>query len=275
MPPHGGNVVRTSNRNFPGRAGVQDANTYLVSPMTAAATAVCGRLTDPREFADQLTFIPEPETAPVDDSAIIPPLTREERKSVKVIQGPNISDLPERGPMRQVIDANVSLITGDGAAKAVSFVKFCDAFEIPVLSLINATGYERSVDGEKFMPRAISRMVVAFAESTVAKIAVITGKAFGSAYLTMGSKALGADLVYAISGADMGIMDAKAAATVAPEISQADFASRLNGTDNAVRRGSIDAVLNGEDVRKYLIAGFDMLYTKREEPGAYKKHSAK
>lgn len=114
VPPHGGNVVRTSNRNFPGRAGVQDANTYLVSPMTAAATAVCGRLTDPREFADQLTFIPEPATAPVDDSAIIPPLSREDRKSVKVIQGPNISDLPERGPMRQVIDANVSLITGDG-----------------------------------------------------------------------------------------------------------------------------------------------------------------
>lgn len=114
VPPHGGDVVRTSNRNFPGRAGVQDANTYLVSPMTAAATAVCGRLTDPREFAEQIEVIREPDTAPVDDSGIIAPLPPEERKTIKVIQGPNISDLPERGPVREVIDAVVSLKVGDG-----------------------------------------------------------------------------------------------------------------------------------------------------------------
>ena len=73
----------------------------------------------------------------------------------------------------------------------------------------------------------------------------------------------------------MGIMDAKAASAIASDISQADFASRINGTANAVRRGTVDRVLAGEDVRKYLIDGFDMLYTKREETASYKKHSAK
>ena len=166
-------------------------------------------------------------------------------------------------------------ITGDGAAKAVAFVKFCDSFEIPVLSLVNVTGYERSEEGEKYMPRSVARLVMAFAEASVGKITLVTGKAYGSAMLTMNSKAIGADMVFALAESDMGIMDAKAASAIASDISQADFASRINGTANAVRRGTVDRVLAGEDVRKYLIDGFDMLYTKREETASYKKHSAK
>ena len=115
VPPHNGVSLRTSNRNFPGRSGSNDAYVYLASPETAAATAVTGHITDPRDLMDVsvLEDIREPKHYIVDDSSFITPADVPDRHAVEVIKGPNISDLPMRGPVRETIDAGVVLKLGD------------------------------------------------------------------------------------------------------------------------------------------------------------------
>ena len=115
VPPHNGISVRTSNRNFPGRCGSNDAYVYLASPETAAATAVTGHITDPRDLMDVsvLAKIQEPEAYIIDDSSLIAPEETADRHAVEVIKGPNISELPMRGPVRETIDAGIVLKLGD------------------------------------------------------------------------------------------------------------------------------------------------------------------
>ena len=88
-------------------------------------------------------------------------------------------------------------LTVDGCKKAVDFVNFCDAFSIPVLTLTNVAGFAATLESEKDMARAVARMTYAFANATVPKVNVIVGKAYGSAYIAMNSKSIGADMVYA------------------------------------------------------------------------------
>jgi aconitate hydratase len=115
VPPVNGISVRTSNRNFKGRSGTTDASVYLASPETAAATALAGRITDPRDIVDTtiLKDCFEPETYIVEDSMIITPDEVENNRNVKIMRGENIVPLPERGPLRERIDATVVMKLGD------------------------------------------------------------------------------------------------------------------------------------------------------------------
>ena len=178
-------------------------------------------------------------------------------------------------------DGERTVLSADGCDKAADFIRFCDAFEIPVLSVTNTEGYEATGCAERRLPRALARMTAAFAEADVARINLIAGKAYGSAYLMMNSKALGADLVYAYPDAEYGIMDANLAARIisADDASKIDetadeFAERANGIENAARRGYVDRLINPVDTRKYLIDGFEMLFTKSDISGS-KKHSTR
>ena len=103
-------------------------------------------------------------------------------------------------------------LSARGARKAADFVKFCDAFEIPVLTLTNVTGFKATLCNEKMMAKSVGELVHAFASATVPKVNVIIGKAYGNAYVAMNSKAIGADMVYAWENAEIGMMEASLAA---------------------------------------------------------------
>lgn len=114
-PPGKGIAVRTSNRNFPGRSSTTDASVYLVSPETAAATAITGKITDPRDIFDvkSLQDCNEPTVYKIDDSMIIAPSDVEDYKGVEIIRGKNIVPLPERDVLKETVSASVVLKLGD------------------------------------------------------------------------------------------------------------------------------------------------------------------
>lgn len=112
-----GVAVRTSNRNFKGRAGNPTAEIYLVSPESAAATAITGTFASAEDILGSdlsiLTEVKEPDEFPVDDSMIIEPLPEEEAKKVEIVRGPNIQPLPIPDAPEQHLQAQISLKTVD------------------------------------------------------------------------------------------------------------------------------------------------------------------
>ena len=171
------------------------------------------------------------------------------------------------------------VLTVKGAKKAADFVTFCDAFEIPVLTLTNVKGFEATTCAEKNIAREAAKLTYAFANATVPKVNVVIGKAYGSAYVTMNSKAIGADMVFAWDSAEIGTMDAKLAAKIicngqgADKIDECakEYAALQNNVVSAAKRGYVDTIIAAEDTRKYVIGAFEMLFTKREDRPA-KKH---
>ena len=182
----------------------------------------------------------------------------------------------EEGKVTDKFDA---VLTKKGCEKAADFVTFCDAFEIPVLSLTNVKGYEATVCSEKGIAKAAAKLTAAFAGATVPKVNVIIGKAYGSAYIAMNSKAIGADITIAWPDAQVGMMDAKLAAKIicdgqgaeAIDACAAEYEKLQTSVESAARRGYVDEIVDAADTRKYIIGAFEMLFTKREDRPA-KKH---
>ena len=170
-------------------------------------------------------------------------------------------------------------LSADGAEKAAEFVQFCDAFNIPVLTLTNVSGFTASKYDEKRIAKSAAKLTYAFADATVPKVNVVIGKAFGSAYVTMNSKAVGADMVYAWPDAEIGMMDANQAAKImyadadAATIREkaAEYKNLQSSPLSAAKRGYVDTIIEAADTRKYVIGAFEMLFTKREDRPA-KKH---
>lgn len=172
-----------------------------------------------------------------------------------------------------------SVLTSKGAEKAAKFVSFCDAFGIPVLTLTNVTGFKADMHSERKIANAAAKLTYAFANATVPKVNVITGKAFGNAYTVMNSKALGTDMTYAWENAQIGMMDAKLAAKIMYDGSDiatinekaAEYAALQSSALSAAKRGYVDTIIEAKDTRKYVIGAFEMLFTKREDRPS-KKH---
>lgn len=173
-------------------------------------------------------------------------------------------------------------LTARGCNKAAEFVRFCDAFSIPIITLTNVDGFRACMCSEKNLARALAAMTSAFAEATVGKVNLITGKAYGSAYVFMNSSAIGADLVYAWADAKIGMMDSELAAKIMyPEADAKEIADRAAEYDrlqsdvkSAAARGYVDLIIDPADTRKYLVAAFELLYTKYIN-GQEKKHGTK
>ena len=169
-------------------------------------------------------------------------------------------------------------LTTAGCEKAAAFVSVCDAFNIPVLSMTNVEGYATSVEEEKTIASAAAKLTAAFVEADVPKVNLIIGNAYGSAYITMNSKHIGADMVFALPDAKIGMMDAEVAAKIMyADEKDVDLSARAaefaeqSGTDAAAARGYIDSVIAPESARKQLMYAFEMLYSKSEYPIG-KKH---
>ncbi|HHX62106.1 MAG TPA: methylmalonyl-CoA carboxyltransferase, partial [Epulopiscium sp.] len=174
----------------------------------------------------------------------------------------------------------------DAAKKVTRFVNFCDGFNIPVLTLTDIDGFVSEVEGEVAgILGAKSKMIDAFAKATVPKINVLIGKAYGSAYVAMNSKHIGADVVYAWPTASIGIMPAESAvhimygeeimkATDQVELKQEkvnEFEEMQSSPYAVAAKGYIDDIIEPAATRKYVIAAFEVLSNKSESRPA-KKH---
>ena len=111
-PNSAGVSLRTFNRNFLGRSGTKDASVYLVSPETAVAAALTGEITDPRLLGEE-PHVTMPGAFKIDDSAVIPPATPEEAKTLEVLRGPNIKPFPKSEPQADTLSAELVLKVGD------------------------------------------------------------------------------------------------------------------------------------------------------------------
>ncbi|MDE6917547.1 MAG: carboxyl transferase [Lachnospiraceae bacterium] len=179
----------------------------------------------------------------------------------------------------EVTDRFDAVLSVNGCDKAADFINFCDAFDIPVLSLTNVKGYEATVCSEKRIAKAVAKLTYAFANATVPKVNVVIGKALGSAYVAMNSKAIGADITIAWPDAEIGSMDANLAAKIMYEgqgaevikEKAAEYAALQTSATGAARRGYVDQIIDAADTRKYVIGAFEMLFTKREDRPS-KKH---
>ena len=110
-PPTGAVTIRTFNRNFEGRSGTKDAKVYLASPEVAAACAITGKITDPRDLGLKPITIAMPEKFLIDDSMIISP--SKEPEKVEILRGPNIKPLPTKDAMPDVLAGKVLIKVGD------------------------------------------------------------------------------------------------------------------------------------------------------------------
>lgn len=185
------------------------------------------------------------------------------------------AEFDEDGKVAAKYDAR---LTTAGCEKAAAFVKKCDAFNIPVLTLTNVEGFATTVEEETTIACAAAKLTSAFAEADVPKVNLIAGNAYGSAYVAMNSKHIGADMVFALPDAKVGMMDSNVAAKIMyADDKDTDVAAKAaefeaqSGTEAAAARGYIDSVIAPESARKQLLFAFEMLFTKSEYPIG-KKH---
>ena len=156
----------------------------------------------------------------------------------------------------------------DSADKAARFIRYCDAFSIPVVTLVDLPGYLPGVDQEHMgVIRHGAKVLYAYSEATVPKVTLILRKAYGGGYIAMNSRHLRADFVFAWPGAEIAVMGPEGAANII-------FRKEINGADNpeevrqqkvqeykekfanpyvAAAKGYVDSVIDPNETRKYLL----------------------
>ena len=167
----------------------------------------------------------------------------------------------------------------ESSVKAARFIRFCDAFNIPVISFVDVPGFMPGVDQEHGgIIRHGAKLLYAYAEATVPRLTVITRKAYGGAYVVMNSRALKADVVFAWPTAEIAVMGAAGAVNVIQrrEINEAadpdarrseliaDYEDRFANPYLAAERGLVDDVIEPRETRPRLIRALEMLRTKRD-----------
>jgi acetyl-CoA carboxylase carboxyltransferase component len=168
----------------------------------------------------------------------------------------------------------------ESSEKAARFVRTCDAFNFPIVTFVDVPGFLPGVDQEYGgIIRHGAKLLYAYCEATVPMIQVITRKAYGGAYVVMSSKSIGADLSFAWPSAELAVMGPQGAVEIVyrRELQQAadpvarraelvdEYIERYANPYVAAERGYVDDVIEPQETRIKLIAGLDMLRSKREE----------
>ena len=167
----------------------------------------------------------------------------------------------------------------DASVKAARFVRFCDCFNIPLITFVDVPGFLPGVTQEYGgIIRHGAKLIYAYAEATVPKISVITRKAYGGAYIVMSSKHLRSDVNLAWPAAEIAVMGADGAVNIIyrDEISKSenpdhtrqelvnDYKKRFTTPYIAAGRGFLDDVIDPADTRPQIIRALDMLQTKSD-----------
>jgi propionyl-CoA carboxylase beta chain len=165
------------------------------------------------------------------------------------------------------------------STKGARFVRFCDAFNIPLVTFVDVPGFLPGTEQEYGgIIRHGAKLLYAFSEATVPRMTVITRKAYGGAYVVMNSKHIRADISFAWPSAEIAVMGAEGAVNIIhrKEIAAADdaeakrteliadYVQRFSNPYIAAERGYIDAVIQPADTRRRLVQSLEMLRSKRE-----------
>ncbi len=243
-------------------------------------------LTNPEEPVYELeSILPEDRTAPYDMRELLK-LVVDPGSLFGVHEewAPNIITAFGRiGGVPVCIIANqpkykAGVIDIDASCKAARFIRFCDCFNLPILMFVDVPGYMPGVDQEHGgIIRHGAKMLYAYYEATVPKITVIIRKAYGGAYISMGSKALGADVVYAWPTAEIAVLGPEAAVRILyrKELEKsenpdevlkklaAEYAAKHLNPFNAALQGYIDDVIKPSETRRKIYRALMMLLPKK------------
>ena len=242
--------------------------------------------TDPSDRADEAmnSIVPESPTQPYDIRDIVHNVVDENYFfEVQEHYAPNIVvGFARLGGHSVGIVANqpaylAGVLDIDASVKAARFVRFCDCFNIPLITFEDVPGFLPGVNQEHLgIIRHGAKLLYAFAEATVPKITVITRKAYGGAYCVMASKHIRTDINFAYPTAEIAVMGAEGAVGVLlkREIAENDEAYRLGKVAEfsdkfanpyvAAERGYIDEVIEPKYTRPKLIRALSMLQNKRD-----------
>ena len=180
-------------------------------------------------------------------------------------------------------DASVNggVITCEGAKKAAKLISFCDSFSIPVITLVDSVGVATDAEAEGApLAAQLGKLAMAYATADTAKIGVVCGKAYGAAFTLMGSKALGADMVYALPTSEISVMAPASAVAflwndkITEEVTRADLVEKWTkecaSPEAAAADGSIDDVVKASELRQRICAAGYMLMMKNGNAPARK-----
>ena len=176
---------------------------------------------------------------------------------------------------------NGGVITCDGAKKAAKLISFCDSFSIPVITLVDSVGVATDAEAEGApLAAQLGKLAMAYATADTAKIGVVCGKAYGAAFTLMGSKALGADMVYALPTSEISVMAPASAVAflwndkITEEVTRADLVEKWTrecaSPEAAAADGSIDDVVATAELRQRICAAVYMLMMKNGNAPARK-----
>ncbi|MGD2165646.1 MAG: acyl-CoA carboxylase subunit beta [Anaerolineae bacterium] len=252
---------------------------------------------DPPERMDEAldTMVPEDPSEPYDMEEIIERIVDggaflqvHERYAANLIVGFARMGGHVVGVLAQQPPVLAGVLDIDAADKGARFIRFCDAFNVPLLTLVDTPGFLPGLEQEHGgIIRHGAKMIYAYAEASVPKISVITRKAYGGAYIVMSSKALRGDLCLAWPGAEIAVMGPQGAVNIIfrRELRDADdpealrqklvkeYRDELAHPYVAARRGYLDDVIAPRETRPRVIRGLEMLLDKRVQRPA-RKHGS-